>query len=111
MAQIYKKNLWGGREYDLYSGDGSHHPELVNPYIAAVSTFLKNFKTPLVVCDLGCGDFNIGKLLVKHSIKYIALDVVSELIAHNKKKYIAENLEFYSLDIAKDDLPTGDCAI
>lgn len=111
MAQIYENNLWGGDNSKYYSGLGSHHPETVEPYIAAVSTFLKDFKTPPVVCDLGCGDFNVGKELVKYSKKYIALDIVPDLIAHNKKEFKAGNLEFYTLDIATDVLPSGDCAI
>lgn len=111
MAQVYENNLWGGDRYEFYSGQGSHHPETVELYIAVVSSFLKNFETPPVVCDLGCGDFNIGKELVKYSKKYIAIDIVPALIAFNKKEFKAENLEFHALDIAADDLPSGDCAI
>ncbi len=111
MVQIYKNNLWGGQKSEFYSGLGSHHPELVNPYAETLSSFLATFEPPLVVCDLGCGDFNIGKELVKYSGKYIAIDIVPELIAHNKKTFKAKNLEFHSLDIAKDNLPSGDCAI
>ena len=111
MAQIYEQNLWGGAKSEFYSGLGSHHPETVNPYIAVVSDFLKDFETPPVVCDLGCGDFNIGRELVKYTKKYIALEIVPALIAHNKKEFKADNLEFWALDIAKDELPSGDCAI
>ncbi|WP_424494642.1 class I SAM-dependent methyltransferase [Salinimicrobium sp. GXAS 041] len=111
MVQIYENNLWGGKKSQFYSGLGSHHPETVNPYIAVISDFLRNFKTPPVVCDLGCGDFNIGKELVKYANKYIALDIVPNLIAHNRKKFRAANLEFYALDISKDKLPSGDCAL
>lgn len=111
MVQIYEENLWGGDKTEFYSGLGSHHPGLVDPYVETVAAFLKTFETPPVVCDLGCGDFNVGKELVKHSKKYIAIDIVPELIAHNKKEFRAENLEFQVLDIAKEDLPSGDCAI
>ena len=111
MTQIYEKNLWGGERSEFYSGLGSHHPETVNPYLAVVSGFLKGLETPPVVCDLGCGDFNIGKELVQYSKKYIAVDIVPELIAHNKSEFQAHKLEFYALDIAKDDLPSGDCVI
>ncbi len=111
MEQIYENNLWGDNKSEFYSGLGSHHPETVNLYIAAVSDFLKNLESPPVVCDLGCGDFNIGKELVKYSKKYIAIDIVPALITHNKKEFQADNLEFYALDIAKDVLPSGDIAI
>lgn len=111
MEQVYKKKLWGGKETDFYSGEGSHRPEIVNPYLAAVTAFLTSFKTPLSVCDLGCGDFNVGKELVPHSQKYIAVDIVPSLIARNKEKYKAPNLDFQCLDIATTNLPSADCAI
>ena len=111
MTQVYEMNLWGGNKSDFYSGAGSHHTEIVNPYITALTSFLTSFKSPLSVCDLGCGDFNVGKELVKHAQKYVAVDIVPGLIAHNKEKYKEENLEFHCLDIAIDDLPSGDCAI
>ena len=111
MEQVYDKNLWGSNNSDFYSGEGSHHPDIVNPYLDAVISFLTSFNSPLVVCDLGCGDFNIGKALVKNTKKYIAVDIVSNLISYNKENYKAEHLEFHCLDIAKDNLPPGDCAI
>ena len=111
MEQVYAMKLWGGNTSDFYSGVGSHHPEIVNPYIDVLATFLTSFKSLLVVCDLGCGDFNIGKELVQYAEKYVAVDIVTELIAHNKEKFKAENLEFHCLDIAVDDLPSGDCVL
>lgn len=111
MAQIYDLNLWGNNGADFYSGEGSHAPALVNPYVAIVRSFLTSFSTPLVVCDLGCGDFNVGKALVAYAKTYTAIDIVPDLIARNKEKFSAENLQFQCLDIAVDDLPKGDCAL
>ncbi|PKD44478.1 SAM-dependent methyltransferase [Rhodohalobacter barkolensis] len=111
MAQIYENNLWGEGQSGFYSGIGSHHPELVDPYVEAISSFLSSFDSPLVVCDLGCGDFNIGKELVKHTRKYIAVDIVEELIEYNRKTFKEESVEFRCLDIATDDLPKGDCVL
>ncbi|WP_196888319.1 class I SAM-dependent methyltransferase [Aureivirga sp. CE67] len=110
MAQIYEKNLWGG-EVEFYSGSGSHDPKIVEPYLKVISEFLNASETPLTVCDLGCGDFNVGKHLVKHTKKYIASDIVPDLIERNKKVFKAANLEFQCLDIAKDELPAADCVI
>ncbi len=111
MTQVYELNLWGDHTSDFYSGEGSHHPDLVNPYINVLMAFLTSFKSPLVVCDLGCGDFNVGYKLVAYSEKYIAVDIVSDLIDQNREKFNSENLEFHCLDIAVDDLPSADCAI
>lgn len=111
MEQVYAMKLWGASKSDFYSGAGSHHSEIVNPYIDVLTSFLTSFKGPLVVCDLGCGDFNVGKELVKYTEKYIAVDIVTDLIEHHKEKFKEENLEFHCLDITVDDLPSGDCGI
>lgn len=111
MTQVYDMKLWGGKTFDFYSGAGSHNPEIINPYLDALVRFLESFSTPLVVCDLGCGDFNIGSQLVKFAKRYIAIDIVESLIDRNKKLYKAYNLEFQCLDISKDELPSGDCII
>ncbi len=111
MTQVYDLKLWGDNNSNFYSGEGSHKTEIVKPYITVLTSFLTSFKKPLVVCDLGCGDFNIGKQLVKHAKEYVAVDIVPKLIAYNKEKFNEENLEFRCLDIAIDNFPSGDCAI
>jgi len=111
MVQIYEQKLWGGHEFDFYSGNGSYHPKITTPYIDAVASFLNSFKTPLIVCDLGCGDFNIGKELVKYTKKYIAVDIVESLVNRNKEKFKEDNLEFYCLDIAVDTIPPANCIL
>ncbi|MEP2689551.1 class I SAM-dependent methyltransferase [Maribacter dokdonensis] len=111
MQQVYEMNLWGSGTEDFYSGEGSHKPEIVKPYIETLTTFLTSFENPISVCDLGCGDFNIGKELVSYTQNYVAVDIVPELITYNKKKFKSKNVEFQCLDIAVDDLPVADCAI
>ncbi len=111
MQQVYEKNLWGSSTSDFYSGDGSHRSEIVAPYVEALVKFLNAFESPVSVCDLGCGDFNVGKELVKYTKNYIAVDIVPELIERNKQEFKLADLEFQCLDIAEDELPIADCAI
>ncbi|MFN1835636.1 methyltransferase domain-containing protein [Balneola sp. MJW-20] len=111
MEQIYKKNLWGGSGQDFYSGTGSHDPGLVEPYVEATSDFLRSFDEALVVCDQGCGDFNIGRQLVQYTRKYIAVDIVEDLIMRNREKFKNRKVDFQCLDLALDPLPSGDCAL
>ncbi len=111
MTQIYEKNLWGGNPAEFYSGEGSHDPHIVTPYINIISDFLQSFDEPITVCDLGCGDFNIGKELVEFAAHYHAIDIVPALIERNKTLFNTENLSFHCLDVAVDELPAGDCAL
>ncbi|WP_299113592.1 class I SAM-dependent methyltransferase [uncultured Winogradskyella sp.] len=111
MEQIYEQHLWGGNTFDFYSGEGSHKKNITKPYIETVSDFLKSQNKKLTVCDLGCGDFNIGKDLIKYTESYIAIDIVESLIERNKALFRAENLEFQCLDISKNKWPKADCVI
>jgi len=111
MNQIYDLHLWGGNDFDFYSGEGSHDVKIVQPYIDAITTFLSSHNNSLTICDLGCGDFNIGKHLVKNTKRYIAIDIVENLIERNKALYKSNNLEFQCLDISEDELPKADCII
>lgn len=111
MEQVYELGLWGKDTSNFYSGIGSHHSKIVDPYIEAIRSFLTSFNNPIVVCDLGCGDFNVGKRLVKYTDRYIAVDIVEDLIECNKSVFEDINVEFHCLDIAIDKLPSGDCAL
>ena len=42
MEQVYEKQLWGTNDSGFYSGEGSHLPELTNPYIDVVRSFLNS---------------------------------------------------------------------
>ena len=111
MEQVYEMKLWGTNGSSFYSGEGSYNIKIVEPYLKEVKLFLSSFNPYLTICDLGCGDFNIGKELTKYSSRYFAVDIVSGLIEFNKRKYIKPNLEFLNLDISRDELPKADCAI
>ena len=111
MTQIYEQHFWGGNAHDFYSGEGSHRSEIVIPYVETVTGFLKAHNNTLSVCDLGCGDFNIGKQLLPFTSNYIAVDIVTDLIERNKTKFKAKHLEFQCIDISKDCLPKADVAL
>ena len=111
MSLIYKENLWGGRNEPFYSGSGSHKQKIVEPYVRSITKWLASFDEKLVVCDLGCGDFNVGRQLVPFSKRYVGIDVVDALIKRNKTIFNEDKLTFHCLDIIQDELPEGDCAI
>ena len=111
MQQVYDMKLWGGAAFDFYSGSGSHDLKIIKPYLDNIINFLSAHNNSLIVCDLGCGDFNIGKHLTKYTKKYIAIDIVENLIERNKTLFKDHNLEFQCLDIVEDEFPKADCII
>lgn len=111
MEQIYEQRFWGGKDSDFYSGEGSHNSKIIQPYIDALTRFLKSNNSQLTVCDLGCGDFNVGKALFPYTKIYIGIDIVEDLIERNKQLFKADHLTFKCLDISQDDLPKTDCVI
>lgn len=111
MDIIYKNKLWGGSGHDFYSGIGSHSSKIVKPYIACLIEFFGSLDEKITVCDLGCGDFNVGKQLVQYSDKYIAVDIVDDLIERNKQLFHGDNLEFHCINIVNESLPEADCVL
>ena len=57
--------------------------------------------------DAPCGDLNWIKETDLSNIKYLGVDIVSEIISENKKKYFDIG-EFFCLDIVSDNLPLTD---
>ena len=111
MNQIYELGLWGKNGDAFYSGEGSHDPKIIEPYIKVVTEFLNSFENKLSVCDLGCGDFNVGKHFLDQVSSYTAVDIVQDLIDHNKSNFHHPNLQFECLDIATAVLPSADCVL
>jgi len=114
FSEIYAKAMWGKTEDasdQFSSGHGSHLAAHVEPYVIAVSKFLQSFETPQNVVDLGCGDFNVGRQVRQYCAKYIACDVVPELISFNQEKFQELDVEFRCVDITEDPLPEGNVVI
>ena len=108
---IYSKKMWAGekeKKYKFYSGLGSHSEELTNKYIIELRNFLQSFPKKPNVVDLGCGDFAIGSKIRDKCDRYYGIDIVDELIEENKKKFKNLSVEFLSLDITNDQLPSAD---
>jgi SAM-dependent methyltransferase len=109
FSAIYRERRWGTKSAgDFSSGDGSHTPSVVLPYVNAVRTFLDSLPCPPSVVDLGCGDFSVGAQLRPHCGRYVACDVVPALIQRNKEKFASAQVDFRCIDIIEDDLPDGD---
>ena len=110
FTHIYDNNVWVSpdRNVKYYSGGGSHEPQIVLPYVEAVTKLLGLFSSPPNVVDLGCGDFAVGSKYRHACNRYIACDIVDGLIEHNKVVYKDLNVDFRVLNIVEDEIPDGD---
>ncbi|MGH9045606.1 MAG: class I SAM-dependent methyltransferase [Acidimicrobiales bacterium] len=108
FARAYRRNVWGKGNQPYYSGLGSHDARLVDPYISAVRVFLTAQPNPLDAVDLGCGDFSVGRQLRPLCGRYVACDIVPNLINWLRTQADLSDVDFQVLDIVKEALPTGD---
>ena len=108
---IYHSAEWGkskNSEQKFFSGEGSNNISIVSKYIDSVNIFLESFSSKPDVVDLGCGDFLVGSKIRPLCGLYIACDIVAPLIEYNKKKYQTLNVDFRTLDLTHDNLPSAD---
>ena len=115
FKKIYKNKVWtpenDKKNYNFYSGLGSHLDDFTSPYIEKVVNFLNSFEEKKEVLEVGCGDFVISSKIAPYSKKFIAGDIFDEIIEFNKKKYKDLNVDFRTLDLTKDVLPNADICI
>ena len=111
FTRIYVESAWGESgdpSQQFFSGEGSHDPTVVKPYVEAVASFLKSLGRKPDVVDLGCGDFFVGSQIRELCGRYIACDIVPPLIEFNRKKFESLNVDFRVLDLATEPLPPGE---
>jgi hypothetical protein len=114
FTKIYESGAWGKSEdpaRPFYSGSGSDRDDEIAAYFQSVGEFLSSLHVKPCVVDLGCGDFNIGSQLRQFADRYVACDVVPNLIAFNKTKFKDLDVDFKVLDLVEDELPPGDVAL
>jgi SAM-dependent methyltransferase len=113
FTTVYRNQLWGApkpwqsRRARFFSGPGSHARAVVKPYISAVRRFLKA-NPGLDAVDLGCGDFNVGRQLRPLCNRYVACDIVPDLIEYNRGSFSKMDVDFRCVNIVSEALPEGD---
>ena len=110
FSHIYENDAWGAATdpADYFSGTGSHEAAITDPYVNAVTAYLRTLPRAPDVVDLGCGDFHVGSRIRPACARYIACDVVPGLIEANRRRYVDHDVEFRCIDASRDDLPPGD---
>ena len=107
---VYSKRMWGfsNERGGFSSGEGSRYTQIVEPYVEGVSQYVGSLPFRPDAVDLGCGDFTIGSSLRPLFNRYIACDIVPDLIVRNREGYKSLDVDFQVVNILADDLPPGD---
>jgi len=111
FSRVYRTSEWSRSDEDgrpFYSGTGSHDGSMVDGYSEPVTAFLASLDHKPDAVDLGCGDFNIGSRIRPFCGRYVACDVVADLIEHNEAQFGDLDVEFRRVDITRDPLPAGE---
>ncbi|MFD2872298.1 hypothetical protein ACFS5N_07465 [Mucilaginibacter ximonensis] len=115
FTNIYKRNAWGGKKGEFYSGAGSHNA-YIDEYAGIVSDFVIRHNINDIV-EIGCGDFNVSNAILNklnnsdYRFTYTGYDVVKPLIAQNTSKYGSSTVKFVCKDSCVGTVKTGDLLI
>ena len=108
---IFEKNLWG--DPDSRSGSGSNM-ESTRVIRVKIPELIDHYKIRTIV-DAPCGDlFWIKTLFRKFNlkgIKYIGLDIVSNIVEQNKLEFHSSDFNFHEVDLTKGPIPCADLII
>jgi SAM-dependent methyltransferase len=103
----YLSNAWGDPESASGHGSSLQRTAAFRDQIPALLHALGAHS----LLDAGCGDFNWMKALALPVSSYVGVDIVPELIAHDRRWYHGEERVFLHLDITEDDLPPADVVL
>ena len=106
FSEIYSKQLWGGADGELCSGDGSSGAA-ADAYCSFVARFIAEHDIASAV-DIGCGDFRIGARIAPHLESYTGVDVAAPVIAHHCEHHAGPGRRFLQLDASEQPLPDAD---
>lgn len=92
FSKIYSTGKWG-----IGSGPGSYKENTVE-YRAFLQNYILENNVQSII-DVGCGDWQIFKLLNLDQVIYTGYDCVSDVIKTNSELYASPNIWFECLDL------------
>jgi hypothetical protein len=116
FTKIYETNAWGNNgnaEYSGSSGDGSRIDYNKDTYVPFLKKFITDHNIKTIV-DLGCGDFQCGKLIYDDlDVSYTGYDAYKKIIEYNSAQCALPKYTFNHLDFCnnKESIRFGDLCI
>jgi SAM-dependent methyltransferase len=110
FGRIYLERAWGEQEDDPFCSGSGSSGNTATSYCEFVANFIREHQIASVI-DVGCGDFRIGRRICETGVNYLGVDVVPELIEHNRNRYSNDRINFSCRDVTRDSLPLAELCL
>jgi SAM-dependent methyltransferase len=107
--RIYAEGVWGRDDTGKGTSGSGSTVEITREYRAYVEDFMKKHGIKSVV-DAGCGDWTFSSAMNWGGASYLGIDIASDVIAANRKRYETATIKFQVGDIT-ENLPSADLLI
>ena len=106
---IYSEGIWGRDVTGKGTSGSGSTLEITREYRAYLEDFIRKHRVGSVV-DAGCGDWTFSSTIDWGSASYLGVDIASDVIEANRRKYEKRNVTFQVGDIT-EELPAADLLI
>jgi SAM-dependent methyltransferase len=107
--RIYDRSEWGENDILLNSGPGSTG-RYVDEYCQMLRPLLRTYRVKSIA-DLGCGNFNTGKIIASLVESYAGVDIARSVVERNRQDHAGPRIHFVRADLTRDPLPPADAAL
>jgi glycosyltransferase involved in cell wall biosynthesis len=104
FSEVYAKNVFGGEESRSGAGSDLSQTEVIRSEIPSI---LRKYGIRAAL-DAPCGDWYWMQHVDLGIDRYIGVDIVDALIEKNRTLFGRDGVEFASVDLSKDELPSVD---
>lgn len=101
FTEIFRKNVWGGKESVSGRGSDSAQTETI---IRQLPLIWEKYEVKSLL-DIPCGDFNWMRHVDLGKVDYLGADIIPELVAKNSAQYERDGVHFKQLDVIRDQIP------
>ncbi|HET9194728.1 MAG TPA: class I SAM-dependent methyltransferase [Vicinamibacterales bacterium] len=107
--RIYEEGVWGRDVAGKGTSGSGSSLEITRDYRAYLEEFIRTQRVRSIV-DAGCGDWTFSSAIDWGGASYLGVDVASDVIEANRRKYEKRNVTFRVGDIT-EELPAADLLI
>jgi len=107
--RIYEEGVWGRDVAGKGTSGSGSSLEITRDYRAYLEEFIRTQRVRSIV-DAGCGDWTFSSAIDWGGANYLGVDVASDVIEANRRKYEKRNVTFRVGDIT-EELPAADLLI